>query len=351
MKSLTIKTNKIGYSLVFAITISLTQISHAMLPQSDNIFVAIKNDDLVSVKNILDKEKLSDKNLKIITSESNEQDCKICGSSKNANYLNLVIGETPISWACVNGNLKIVQFLIEEMLKIDPNFDFNAPIVVGNHEGDTPLILACNHGHLPIIKYLVNKQANINTPIRNGYCYGQKPILIACALGYLPIVKYLTENGADFKSVCTIIDTKKMYLNEETKILNKKEMLEYKKEITPLQVAQYNNHHDVVEYLKKIIQNENLSLENNQPEENSQKNSLLEDLSNNSGLCLDLPIVTINNSNNNSNSCDYLSENNNQAKSNKTFETKKTGIKRNFVNTFSSENIQESQSKKRKFDN
>ena len=57
----------------------------------------------------------------------------------------------------------------------------------------TPLHYACQEGHLPIVEYLISKGANIEAKGE----IEMTPLHYACQEGHLPIVEYLISKGAN----------------------------------------------------------------------------------------------------------------------------------------------------------
>ena len=90
---------------------------------------------------------------------------------------------------------------------------------VNERDYDTPLMRASECGNLNIVKYLVECGAKIETPVCDS------ALKHAIEHHHLDIVKYLLKHGAD-KS--------KQYYNWHT----------------PMQIAQYAEYQDIVEYLK-----------------------------------------------------------------------------------------------------
>ena len=74
-------------------------------------------------------------------------------------------GFTPLMCACLNGHLKVVEFLLEK----------NANTTLRNDLGETALLLATNTEHLNIVRRLldINKRNNaiatLDTPATNGF--------------------------------------------------------------------------------------------------------------------------------------------------------------------------------------
>ncbi|CAJ1073493.1 LOW QUALITY PROTEIN: tonsoku-like protein [Xyrichtys novacula] len=94
-------------------------------------------------------------------------------------------GETSLHRACIDGNLKQVQYLVEQGHPVNPR----------DYCGWTPLHEACNHGHYDIVAVLLERGANINDP-GGPLCEGMTPLHDALACGSLPVARLLVERGA-----------------------------------------------------------------------------------------------------------------------------------------------------------
>ncbi|OUM59957.1 hypothetical protein PIROE2DRAFT_52124 [Piromyces sp. E2] len=62
-----------------------------------------------------------------------------------------VYGETPLFYACYNGNENLVRYLIKHGAKINKE----------NKDGETPLFYACYNGNVNLVKYLVKKKQKL----------------------------------------------------------------------------------------------------------------------------------------------------------------------------------------------
>ena len=98
--------------------------------------------------------------------------------------------EDDIFEACETGNLKSVQWLLE-------NEDDGDPEAIDDNN-DTPIHVATEYDRIEIIEYLVEKQ-HVDTNYR-GY-KGRAPLHIACQRGYGKIVKYLISMDANVDAV------------------------------------------------------------------------------------------------------------------------------------------------------
>ncbi|XP_078285770.1 tonsoku-like protein isoform X2 [Rhinoraja longicauda] len=94
-------------------------------------------------------------------------------------------GETVLHRACIDGNLKHVQTLVEKGHPLNPR----------DYCGWTPLHEACNHGHLEIVSFLLDHQANINDA-GGPHCEGITPLHDAIASGNFTVAELLVQKGA-----------------------------------------------------------------------------------------------------------------------------------------------------------
>ncbi|XP_015240634.1 PREDICTED: tonsoku-like protein [Cyprinodon variegatus] len=94
-------------------------------------------------------------------------------------------GETSLHRACIDGNLKQVQYLVEQGHPVNPR----------DYCGWTPLHEACNHGHYDIVAVLLERGANINDP-GGPLCEGVTPLHDALACGNLKVAQLLVQRGA-----------------------------------------------------------------------------------------------------------------------------------------------------------
>ncbi|XP_076605193.1 tonsoku-like protein [Chaetodon auriga] len=94
-------------------------------------------------------------------------------------------GETSLHRACIDGNLRQVQYLVEQGHPVNPR----------DYCGWTPLHEACNHGHEDIVAVLLERGANINDP-GGPLCEGVTPLHDALACGNFKVARLLVERGA-----------------------------------------------------------------------------------------------------------------------------------------------------------
>ncbi|XP_078060152.1 tonsoku-like protein isoform X2 [Mustelus asterias] len=94
-------------------------------------------------------------------------------------------GETVLHRACIEGNLKHVQCLVEKGHPLSPR----------DYCGWTPLHEACNHGHLEIVRLLLDQRVNVNDP-GGPHCEGITPLHDALTCGNFDVAELLIQNGA-----------------------------------------------------------------------------------------------------------------------------------------------------------
>ncbi|XP_064410086.1 tonsoku-like protein [Latimeria chalumnae] len=94
-------------------------------------------------------------------------------------------GETALHRACIEGNLKQAQYLVEKGHPVNPR----------DYCGWTPLHEACNHGHLEIVQLLLDHGVNINDP-GGSKCEGITPLHDALNCGNFEVAELLINKGA-----------------------------------------------------------------------------------------------------------------------------------------------------------
>ncbi|XP_061463118.1 tonsoku-like protein isoform X2 [Rhineura floridana] len=94
-------------------------------------------------------------------------------------------GETLLHRACIDGNLRQVQFLVEKGHPLNPR----------DYCGWTPLHEACNHGHLEIVRFLLDHSATIDDP-GGPLCEGITPLHDALNCGHFDVAELLIQRGA-----------------------------------------------------------------------------------------------------------------------------------------------------------
>ncbi|XP_044729354.1 tonsoku-like protein [Chrysoperla carnea] len=121
-------------------------------------------------------------------SEAEENASKIVNRSRRSNKFRIrknKNGETPLHVACIKGNIKNVELLLNQ----------GHPVNTRDNCGWTPLHEACNHGFLNIVKLLIDSGADIND--RGGTeCEGTTPLHDACGNGRLEVIELLLDQGA-----------------------------------------------------------------------------------------------------------------------------------------------------------
>uniref|UniRef100_A0A674BZ54 Tonsoku-like protein n=1 Tax=Salmo trutta TaxID=8032 RepID=A0A674BZ54_SALTR len=99
-------------------------------------------------------------------------------------------GETSLHRACIDGNLKQVQYLVEQGHPVNPR----------DYCGWTPLHEASNHGHTDVVALLLERGADINDP-GGSLCEGVTPLHDALNCGHFQAARLLVERGASV-TVC-----------------------------------------------------------------------------------------------------------------------------------------------------
>ena len=93
---------------------------------------------------------------------------------------------TPLVRACQNGDLEVVEFLLEH--KADVNRQAQ------DATGNTPLYVACDNGNLKLARLLLKRGAYVDTQIRLNR---MSPLHAAIKGGFLEIVKLLLKHDAE----------------------------------------------------------------------------------------------------------------------------------------------------------
>ncbi|MBN3290595.1 TONSL protein, partial [Polypterus senegalus] len=94
-------------------------------------------------------------------------------------------GETMLHRACIEGNLKQAQCLVDKGHPLNPR----------DYCGWTPLHEACNHDHFDIVQLLLDRGANVNDP-GGPLCEGITPLHDALSCGNFKVARLLIEKGA-----------------------------------------------------------------------------------------------------------------------------------------------------------
>ena len=186
------------FFLVFSIYRQIELLIFSNKGHEVNIFKAIINDDIESVKFLIENNFYS-------ISDVNDEGKSVlsygleCHNENIYNYLlskQTIIEFQPITEkpkdfdsnlfrACKKGKLTSVQWLIEkEGINKNEKDKYN----------DAPIHIASKNGHLSIVQYLIEKQ-NVYKDIVGRY--GKTPLHYACQKGHFNVVEYLISKGAD----------------------------------------------------------------------------------------------------------------------------------------------------------
>ena len=170
----------IAILLLFALLVALPSFA-------SDIYTASKEGDLVTVKKLL------------------REDPGLL-NAKDENHM------TPLITAAIEGNLKVVKYLVSQGAEID----------LGDRENTTPLQNAALSGQMKVVKYLLKKGADLQKIDDNGH----NAVTWAAARGQTEMFEYLLKKGADI-------------------------MIEGKGGTAALRSAAYYNHIDIVKLLLK----------------------------------------------------------------------------------------------------
>jgi ankyrin repeat protein len=127
-----------------------------------------------------------------------------------------------IHYACERGHLHITQWLVEA----------HGISVAAETSGSQPMHFACTNNHLPVAEWLVaEKGASLNARTNKG----TTPLHCACGEGHLAMVKWIVAQDNELVALRTHKhgDLKPGYGNA-----------------TPMQWAELNDHHAVVDFLR-----------------------------------------------------------------------------------------------------
>ncbi|KAF0988668.1 hypothetical protein HZS_1980, partial [Henneguya salminicola] len=102
----------------------------------------------------------------------------------DVNYISPFSFDTPLIVACENGNLEIVQYLIQN----------NATLENSRKDKHSLLMAASSGGHLEIVRFLINLDVDINKKDPENH---HTALSLACLNGHINIVKILLQYGAD----------------------------------------------------------------------------------------------------------------------------------------------------------
>ena len=211
-----------------------------------NIFDAIKNNNLKNLQKAI-KDGGGDGINHIINDEK-----------YGLNYK----GHTPLLFAIKEGNLKIVEFLLQNGAEVDRIVERDNPLHYATKKGNlelikllfshgadvnktlgdeklTPLGRAAEYGHLEVVKYLVAEGADVNKAKQGGFT----PLLRAAYQDHLEVVEFLLKNGAN--------------INEDI-IYENRDIVK-----DPLIIAVYKGELDKVEHLCKNYANSHIYIKDN----------------------------------------------------------------------------------------
>jgi len=133
-------------------------------------------------------------------------------------------GQTPLSYAAENGHLEVVKFLVQE---VQPK----AEVDLMDHNRWTPLSCAAVYGHLEVVKFLV-QEAQPKPEVDSKDNWGQTPLSRAARNGQPEVVKFLVQEAQPKAEV----DSKDIWQR------------------TPLGWAAENGHLEVVKFLVQEAQ-------------------------------------------------------------------------------------------------
>ena len=89
-------------------------------------------------------------------------------------------GMAPIHYACKEGRLNLVQYIIEHSSSLElPDIS----------DGRTPFLIAVQYNQLEVIQYLIDKKCNLSATDDKGY----GAVHISVKEGHLNVLKYLID--------------------------------------------------------------------------------------------------------------------------------------------------------------
>jgi len=133
-------------------------------------------------KNLFDKD--------LTVEEANE----LIENGANVNQVGYY-GRTPLLYALLDNNYKVVKFLIEK----------DADVNQVDYKGRNPLFFSCYFENYDLAKFLVENGADINNVKNKDY----NPLRIACRRKNFNIVKLLINNKADVNDIENIDNIRK----------------------------------------------------------------------------------------------------------------------------------------------
>ena len=99
----------------------------------------------------------------------------------------LSLGRNIFHFACFNGNLSLVKFLIDEFKKD------KLEVTAIDNEGRTSFHLACLSGNLSLVKFLLKEFSQYEIGVRAKDKQGRTSFHLACISGYAVIVKFFLK--------------------------------------------------------------------------------------------------------------------------------------------------------------
>lgn len=126
-------------------------------------------------------------------------------SSNLVNRLDRYQDAAPLHYACINGHLEVVKYLVETFLNADVD-------IWDGQKRVTPLICAAAHGHLPVVSLLLNYGCDVNAGLNetNTGDIGKacvSAILWAVKRDHPPVVQCLLQNNAGQHSTVLYSET------------------------------------------------------------------------------------------------------------------------------------------------
>jgi len=119
----------------------------------------------------------------------------LCDRGANVRIADSLMKETPLHDACSHGTAEMVALLLNMGASEDLNLQ--------NHEKSTPLYLACRDGGEKIVALLLERGALVNIADEDGYT----PLHLAAVIRNKLLFKALLEAGADRNLVTNSGDT------------------------------------------------------------------------------------------------------------------------------------------------
>ncbi|XP_044178516.1 transient receptor potential cation channel subfamily A member 1 homolog [Acropora millepora] len=165
------------------------------------------------------------------------------------------VKRTPIHLACIEGNIDVMQVLLEHVENSENGYDISEMLEDKNGEGETALHVAVKGGCQEIVKLCLHKGAKVRARRGNS----AHPLHIAAIHGHVEIAACLIEHNANFEERNALRETP-LHIAAGC---NKTRMVEFlldkgadiecqdKDRYTPLLIAAFSGHPAVVELLLK----------------------------------------------------------------------------------------------------